>query len=275
MFSPYYAAARRRTHGGNADPAEHCAVNVALYSRGGARRWAMTERGSGRSTRSACTLQIGPSAMMCHGDTMTISLDEVTAPWPSRVRGIVTLHAGAWASHPIALDAQGAHRWGVLAPCGRVEVALSEPALRWSGLAYLDGNCGDAPLESAFNRWDWSRAHLRDGGTAVFYDVQRRDGSMDSWALRFGTAARGEAIAAPALAELPATAWRLQRRARSDGPARIERTLESGPFYARSLVDAQWFGEQVRVVHESVSLRRFEARWVQALLPFRMPRRAR
>jgi carotenoid 1,2-hydratase len=34
-------------------------------------------------------------------------------------------------------------------------------------------------------------------------------------------------------------------------------------------------GEDVIAVHESLSLDRFRSRWVQALLPFRMPRRAR
>ncbi|MFM7004007.1 MAG: hypothetical protein ACKOXN_08715, partial [Limnohabitans sp.] len=41
VFSPYYAWARRS---GQADPENHCALNVAIYSKG-ASRWAMTERG--------------------------------------------------------------------------------------------------------------------------------------------------------------------------------------------------------------------------------------
>lgn len=62
---------------------------------------------------------------------------------------------------------------------------------------------------------------------------------------------------------------------RSDAghPARVLRTLEDGPFYARSLVGATWLGEPVQALHESLSLRRFSAPWVQAMLPFRMPRR--
>jgi carotenoid 1,2-hydratase len=31
----------------------------------------------------------------------------------------------------------------------------------------------------------------------------------------------------------------------------------------------------VRAMHESLSLARFDSRWVQTLLPFRMPRSAR
>ena len=51
-------------------------------------------------------------------------------------------------------------------------------------------------------------------------------------------------------------------------------TLEDGPFYARSLLDTRLLGEPAMAVHESLSLQRFRAPWVQVLLPFRMPRRA-
>ena len=57
-------------------------------------------------------------------------------------------------------------------------------------------------------------------------------------------------------------------------PPRL-RSLEDGPFYARSLIESTLLGERVHGVHESLSLDRFAAPWVQALLPFRMPRRAR
>jgi hypothetical protein len=41
----------------------------------------------------------------------------------------------------------------------------------------------------------------------------------------------------------------------------------------RSLLQTRLLGESATAVHESLSLRRFSAPWVQALLPFRMPRR--
>jgi carotenoid 1,2-hydratase len=53
------------------------------------------------------------------------------------------------------------------------------------------------------------------------------------------------------------------------------RTLTDAPFYARSVLDAQWLGERVTVMHESLSLARFASPWVQAMLPFRMPRSGR
>ena len=60
VFSPYYASARRR---GQAEPLEHCAMNMALYGATG-RRWAMTERPQRDVQRSASQLTIGPSALL-------------------------------------------------------------------------------------------------------------------------------------------------------------------------------------------------------------------
>ena len=54
-----------------------------------------------------------------------------------------------------------------------------------------------------------------------------------------------------------------------------KRQLEDTPFYARSLLATTLLGEPVTAVHESLSMLRFRQRWVQYLLPFRMPRRAR
>jgi carotenoid 1,2-hydratase len=47
-------------------------------------------------------------------------------------------------------------------------------------------------------------------------------------------------------------------------------TLLDAPFYARSLVETRLRGLRVASMHESLSLTRFDARWVRALLPFRM-----
>ena len=59
VFSPYYAAARRRAP---ADPEQHVAFNVALYG-AGTDRWAMTERGRQHLQRDADHLRIGPSGL--------------------------------------------------------------------------------------------------------------------------------------------------------------------------------------------------------------------
>ena len=274
MFSPYYAWARGRTADAAADPLNHCAVNVALYGAAG-KRWAMTERGARRVKRSASSLQIGPSSMVWDGNALSLQIDEVTAPWPSRIRGTVRLHPSALMNESYALDTAGRHRWWPIAPCARVEVELSQPGLRWSGAAYLDSNQGDAPLEHDFVRWDWSRAALSGQRTAVLYDVTRREGAPLSLAMVFDPNGGVQRFEAPPHAALAAAMWRVERGTRSDpgSVARVTETLEDAPFYARSVVNARLLGEPVTAMHESLSLDRFSSPWVRALLPFRMPRR--
>jgi carotenoid 1,2-hydratase len=265
VFSPYYAWARRR---GRGDPEDHCALNVALY--GARKRWTMTERGRGALERDAAHLRIGPSALVWDGTSLTVRIDEIALPLPARVRGEVRLFPLAMPGRELALDAAGRHVWSPLAPLARVEVALERPALRWSGAGYLDANRGAAPLEDDFARWDWSCARLRDGA-AVLYDAQPRAGADRVLALRFAADGGCEQFAPPPRAALPRTFWRVARATRGD--ATVRQTLEDTPFYARSLLDARLFGEAAVSVHESLSLDRFRAPLVQAMLPFRMPRR--
>jgi len=273
VFSPYYAWSRAR--GGAADPLDHCALNVALYGRGG-KRWAMTERGRRGLERDAASLRIGPSALAWDGRGLSIRIDEVAVPLPSRIRGRVRLEPGVRNDEEFTLDPAGVHRWWPIAPCARVEVALERPALSWSGHAYLDSNRGDAPLEAGFRRWHWSRSALPDGSTVVLYDVDRRDGEALSLALRFAPGGGHRAVPPPPRLALPATLWRVPRQTRGEGgAARVLETLEDTPFYARSLVSTRHGGGQVTGVHESLSLDRFRRAWVQLLLPFRMPRRPR
>jgi carotenoid 1,2-hydratase len=269
VFSPYYARARRR---GAADPLDHCGVNVALYGASG-KRWALTERGRGAVRRSADALAIGPSALAWDGTALTIDIDEITVPVPSRLRGRVRLRPDPLSARTYGLDDAGAHRWTPIAPCARVEVEFERPRLRWSGAGYLDANGGDAPLERDFAGWHWSRASA-GGRTSVFYDVLHRDGQRASLALRFDASGAVRRLEPPPVAPLPSTLWRIPRAARADAgsDAIVLRTLEDTPFYARSLVSARILGESVTAVHESLSLDRFRAGWVQRMLPFRMPR---
>jgi carotenoid 1,2-hydratase len=73
---------------------------------------------------------------------------------------------------------------------------------------------------------------------------------------------------------LATTAWGMRREVAADPGtlSRVQRTVESGPFYARSLLGMTLDGNPVHAMHETLSLDRFAARWVQAMLPFRMPR---
>ena len=265
VFSPYYAAARRRAP---ADPEQHVAFNVALYG-AGTDRWAMTERGRQRLQRDADHLRIGPSGLHWQGGALCAEIDEWCVPWPRRLRGRLRLGALALPGTCFALDAAARHRWQPIAPLARIDVAFEEPALRWSGNAYLDHNQGDEPLERAFRHWSWSRRTRADGGTGIDYDVLRRDGSRRGLSLacdRHGRLAAADPMAASLL---PRSRWGLARSVR--GPMTLWRTLEDGPFYARALLRGTDGGH---AVHESLSLERFDRRWVQSLLPFRMPRRA-
>lgn len=275
VFSPYYALARRR---GPVDALNHCALNIALYAGPGSRSatgWTMTERAASAVQRDATLLRIGPSSLSWDDGVLTVQVDEVTVPWPSRVRGQVRLRPVALSSTRYPLDAAGLHLWGPIAPSARVEVELSQPALRWQGQGYLDCNTGQRPLEQDFCGWHWSRASLSAQRSAVLYDVQCHDGSQLALALEFDRDGKARPMDPLPGAPLPRTRWRMARSTRCDPafPPRVEQTLEDAPFYARSVLRTRWLGQPVTAVHESLSMLRWATPAVQMMLPFRMPRR--
>ena len=267
VFSPYYAFARRN---GPADPLNHCAINVAIYRKGGS-RWAMTERPRIAVSRTADSFAVGPSNLSWDGTSLTIRLDEVAVPIPARIRGTVRVVPSAVTQQAFTLNETGNHLWRPIAPCARVQVALDHPHLRWQGDGYFDTNRGDAPLERGFTDWQWARGATRDGAV-ILYEAQRRDGSRVNLAMTFDPQGRMHAFEPPPIAALKRTGWRVERSVRSEGTADIVRTLEDAPFYARSVVSAKLLGEPVTLMHESLSLNRFRMPIVQAMLPFRMPR---
>ena len=271
VFSPYYAWRRGR---GVAEPLDHVAINVALYGAAG-KRWAMTERGRGALARDAQGLGVGPSRIGWRGDALEIEVDEWTVPLPTRLRGRIRLVPSALTGGHFAIDGEGRHRWWPIAPHGRIEVAFEKPALRWSGIGYLDANRGEEPLEAGFARWDWSRAAL-GREAAILYDATPRVGPPVTLALRIARDGRIEPFAPPRRQSLPSTLWRVERATRVEGEAAasVAQTLEDAPFYARSLIRTRLLGEKVTAFHESLSLDRFAQPWVRLLLPFRMPRRA-
>lgn len=268
MFSPYYAWSGRR------DPLDHVAINCALFARGGAGRWAMTERGRGAVERSEDTLRVGPSAWWVDGRGVNVEIVERGWPVPRRVRGRVRLIPEVEVGRSVVLSAAGAHRWWPIAPRARVEVAFTEPEVSWSGVGYLDCNWGMEPLEDGFDHWTWSRAPWRDGAV-VSYDVQpTRGAAATAMALRFGGDGRVEEVEPTPVTPLRSGWWGVERRARSEGgEARLVHTLTDSHFYVRSVVESRVCGERVVGVHESLSLRRFSRWWAKLMLPFRMPRR--
>ncbi len=249
---------------------------MALYGASG-HKWAMTERGAGAVERTAKHFAVGPSALLWNGQSLEIRLDEMTFPIPGRIKGTIRLHPTSLNPDAFTLESVGGHLWRPIAPTARVEVALDKPGVRWQGDGYLDSNWGAVPLETSFVSWDWSRAPV-GGGAAVLYEGVRRDGEPFALALRFDRNGRAEPFTPPpaqALASSPI--WRIPRATRAEQPegARVTRTLEDTPFYARSELRTQLLGETTQAVHESLFLDRFAKPIVQAMLPFRMPRRAR
>jgi carotenoid 1,2-hydratase len=238
----------------------------------------MTERGRSQLARSATDLVIGPSRVRWDGQALQIDIDETCTPLPRRLQGRVRVHPQGLCRFTTPLDAAGRHRWGPIAPCARIEVELDRPALRWRGQAYLDSNEGDEPVDRAFRAWDWTRATLRDGSTAVVYDLRPSaavGGTERLIAQRFHPDGSSQPFDPPPRCRLPRSLWGLARAQRNDEgtSVRVLETLEDTPFYVRSVLTGTLLGEPVTAVHETLHLRRLVSLPVQLMLPFRMPRR--
>ena len=269
VFSPYYKAS------GRGAPLDHCSMNIALY--GPRARWVMHERPEADVRRDAHTLEIGASAMRWDGDHLTIEIEErdtrLFNPIHRRVAGTVRVYPEALNAASFALDPAENHIWHCMAPRARIKVEMEEPGLSWGGSGYFDHNRGSEPLESGFNTWHWSRAHMKEGAV-VCYEGERGDGSLFASAIRFDKHCEAAHVELPAIAPLPKSRWRVDRRTRSEiGVAEVRRTWEDTPFYARSELSSKLFGEEVATVQESLDMRRFASPVVQFMLPFRMPRK--
>jgi carotenoid 1,2-hydratase len=270
VFSPYYG------QHGYKNALDHCALNVALYGRR-LHKWTMTERDHGHVTCTPTAFRVGPSGLSWDGQTLTIDIEEATPPFPlpitSRVRGRVRVHPRIFTQRAFELDPAARHVWWPIAPMARIEVELSEPSLRWSGEGYIDSNRGAEMLEAGFTHWTWARAALKTGA-AVVYDVDSRHGAIEPLAMRFDRSGEAEPIELADSVRLMPTRWLVPRTARTEKgtSARVVKTLEDAPFYARSLVAATVAGERVTAIHESLSLTRFANPVVKWMLPYKMPR---
>lgn len=231
----------------------------------------MTERrrGAVESTQDALTL--GPSRVVFEDGALVFEIAERGMPFPRAVRGRVVIRPEAEQGETFILDRNGGHAWRPVWPRARVEARFDEPDFQLGGDGYVDMNAGTEPLEAAFSSWHWSRAPIRDGA-AILYDCRLADGGTRHLALRIDGQGKAEAFSAPRAAALPSTGWRIGRETRSEGDARVLKTLEDTPFYARSLVETGLLGAPRISMHESLDLRRFSANWVKLLLPFRMRR---
>ena len=274
VFSPYYAWARRC---GSAAATDHCAVNLALYHPPS--RWCMTERGQRSLRASADVLAIGPSRLHRRGGKLIVDIDEITVPWPRRLRGRLSISLPDAAVDPVWIDMAQNHAWQPIAPQTRIKVEMQSPALTWHGNAYVDSNRGRVPLEQTFRRWQWSRCHLDACRTLIQYDLTEHDGiQRDSTFIMDDTTLLEAAPGMPAQRQrLASTRWfRIPRQTRVDpgAPVNTLQTLEDTPFYARSRFRTTVLGHECECVHESLDLNRFDHPLTRCLLPFRMPRRA-
>jgi carotenoid 1,2-hydratase len=268
VFSPYYAWS------GWANPLDHCAVNVALYRLDGARgRWAMTERRASSLSRNATELSIGPSHLVWETGGLTVTIDEICAPIPSRVKGTIRLIPEVMTEAAFDLDPAGHHQWRPLAPRARVELDLSHPALSWSGDGYFDTNHGTEPLERAFTHWHWGRAH-RGNDLRIFYDVIYPNQREEAAHLSVSKTGDVTSLAPLAHKGLSSSFWGIRRKAwcDHDAPVSVLKTLEDTPFYARSALSTSIEGERVTMMHETLNLERLRQPIIRAMLPFRMPR---
>ncbi|HEU4411208.1 MAG TPA: carotenoid 1,2-hydratase [Polyangiaceae bacterium] len=268
VFSPRWA--RARAAGLPARSLDFSAVNVAVHGPGRS-RWAMTERGAAALARSRDELRIGASGLAWDGDELVARVDERSAPWGARVAGAIRFRPEVRTAAAVALDAGGRHVWRPHAPFGRIEVDFREPALRFRGHGYFDANAGCEPLEEAFSSWTWSRFATRDA-IALAYDVTLRGGGAHARGVKVSRHGEASPLGPGPSTDLGPTRFRLGRPARGEAGARVSlvRTLEDGPFYARSLVATSLGGRPALGMHETVSLDRFVAPWVRFLVPFRM-----
>ena len=234
MFSPYYAWARRR-HGDAGAPAEaHCALNLSLYRRPpGHTRF---ERLWAMTERSAAQLHRG-------ADHLQIGHSRLA--WSAS--GALHIDVDEWtAPWPRRL-------------LGHVRLQPQQLPGRVFALDAAGRHCWQPIAPRARVELGFEAPHLRWAGDAYLdanHGMRPLARDFDSW--QWSRSA------------LPATAWGLARGCRAVQPPELLATLESGPFYSRSLLRDAADGSVS--VHESLSLRRFAQPWVQAMLPFRMPR---
>jgi len=256
-------------------------MNIGIYGpHRGRSHFSLTERAILTTDRRHDSIRIGQSEMGWRSsDDLLVHLDERTAPGPfarggAPIRGTIRLTRESECTEPREL-APG-HFWQASAPLAAIDVNLDEPNVHFRGHGYHDANWGVSPLETAFQRWSWSRARLhRQHRAAVIYDtVDRVSGNPQHRAFlidRDGLTEELAAVRRPTSA-LPRTMWGIPRSTRLDdhGKARLIHDLEDGPFYARSLLSANVCGEDVIAMHEEMSCTRLARSWVRFLVGFRM-----
>ncbi|WP_279533257.1 carotenoid 1,2-hydratase [Rhodovulum marinum] len=268
VFSPWYRWSGRK------NPENHCCINVATYGKGG--RWTMTDRGQAALRQTRNTFEVGPSRLTWAGGKLIIDIDELAWPRMHRLKGRVTVTPSAVTDVELPLKQDGSHVWRPFAPSSEIEVDLNQPGWQWTGHGYFDANFGIHALEDDFSYWTWGRFPTADNGAYCFYDAHVRDGSDLAVGLHFGADGSAEVIDAPPRTRFARSKWLVRRETRADPgytPRQVADMLDA-PFYCRSAVRTQVFGEEMVGVHEALDLDRFASPLLKPMLAVRVPRRA-
>jgi len=115
---------------------------------------------------------------------------------------------------------------------------------------------------------------MKDNSSLVFYDMAWPGQEDKLLSLRFTSQGQVETMPSAPVQSLRKTGWQIGRRMRSDTPVSVHEQLEDTPFYQRALLNFSYAGEKLLAFHETLSVPRLLSPVVQAMLPFRMPRRA-
>ncbi|MFO0661458.1 MAG: hypothetical protein U0165_16745 [Polyangiaceae bacterium] len=227
-------------------------------------------------------MSMGSTSVRREGQHLLLDFDERTSPFPRldarRLKGAIRLEAeDAGAPLPIVLDEEGRHLWWPVAPRSRIHVDVPALGLKWQGTGYHDANAGERPLERDFSRWTWGRFHGPNGETWISYDAHLKNGERTSQSLQLAThpsqgLSFAERVELPLSSPTGRTGWGLDLTTRCDFGARptVDHVLEDAPFYGRHLVTTTIRATRAQGVTEMLDLTRFDSRWVQGLLPFRM-----
>jgi carotenoid 1,2-hydratase len=272
VFSPYYAL-EKKLNSKEANPNNHCSFNVGIYNKKN-KVWTMTEYGEKHISRNDTSYSVGNSQIEWKNNSVFLNIDEVSTPFPKRVKGTVKLVSEKYFLYSTWLDDAKKHRWGPIAPSSKIEVDFPDLGINWNGHGYMDSNEGDEALEVPFLGWNWARTSLEDGSALVFYDVKQKVGRERVLPLRFFPNGEIKRIPPPPREDLPDTAWFMSRfmRAEPARPAHIIRSLEDTPFYSRCLLSAGLLGDRHLILHETLNLKRFSSFITKMMLPWRMPR---
>ncbi|MEL7536707.1 MAG: carotenoid 1,2-hydratase [Pseudomonadota bacterium] len=266
VFSPFYARACDR---GDAVAADYCAFNVGLYGPSSRHTWVFTEFESAAVARTADTFELGRNRLAWDGQTLTIDVDDRSAPLHGVVRGQIRVTPQALTGAPFRFGNLERHGWWPIAPKCGVTVSVASPGIAWHGSGYLDMNFGDEPLHEGFDDWQWCRWHDADTA-AIQYHARHRGGGETALALTIANSGDVAHGTLPAVATLSRTLWGIDRAWYSDDASASVSTIDDTPFYARSLVHRTHPPGASPLMHESLSLHRFRRAWVRRLLPFRM-----